>query len=401
MKTLLKRCLVYVKDIIKFVVYSIVDLFIKPSKEIIPRSLLLVRLDAIGDYVLFRNFIEILRTSERYKDYKITLLGNIIWKELSQEIDGELIDEFIFVDRNKFLKNLFYRYRKLKEITSKGYEVLIHPTYSRDFFCSDMIVRAITAKEKIGSIGDLSNIKGWQKRISDKYYTKLIDAKPGILFEFYRNKEFFERLLGIPLEIKRPSIKLKPKKLPFELPTKYAVLFIGGGAGYRKWKIEGFVEIGRFLQKLGYKIVLCGSLQDIADALRFRRLFGEDYFDFVGKTSLVELMYIISNAELMVSNETVAPHLAVALGKPNKVFVISNGNHFGRFTPYPKELTSHYYPIYHPKIEMNLDDFDMLVKNYGSGSRLDINEIGFELVKNKIEAHVCPKIDCKKEVSMG
>ena len=35
-----------------------------PAKTIITKTLLIVRLDAIGDYILFRNFIEEIRKSD-------------------------------------------------------------------------------------------------------------------------------------------------------------------------------------------------------------------------------------------------------------------------------------------------------------------------------------------------
>jgi len=96
------------------------------------KSLLIIRLDAIGDYVLFRNYIEVLKNSEKYKDYKITLVGNIAWKSIAEELDSKYIDNFIWTDREKFEKNFIYRYKKLKKISSKGYDVVINPTYS---FC--------------------------------------------------------------------------------------------------------------------------------------------------------------------------------------------------------------------------------------------------------------------------
>jgi len=80
-----------------------------------------------------------------------------------------------------------YRYIKISKIVARGYEIAIQPTYSRDYY-GDNIVKFVKAKEKIGSVGDLSNIKKWQKNISDRYYTKLLFAKSGIMFEFYRNK---------------------------------------------------------------------------------------------------------------------------------------------------------------------------------------------------------------------
>ena len=93
-------------NLIRFLTYSLINLFISPSKEIKRKSLLLVRLDAIGDYVLFRNFIKLLKKNQKYNDYTITLLGNSVWKNLSKELDYEYVDDFIWLDRNKFHNNL-------------------------------------------------------------------------------------------------------------------------------------------------------------------------------------------------------------------------------------------------------------------------------------------------------
>ncbi len=373
------------KTLIKFIIYYFINLIISPSKEIKPKSLLLIRVDAIGDYVLFRNFIEVLKKSEKYRDYKITLLGNNAWKSLSEELDNEYVDEFIWLDINKFNKDFLYRYKKLQEITSNGYEVVLSSVYSREFFVGDNIIKLINAKEKIGSSGDLSNIRRWQKNISDKYYIKLIPAKDELMFEFSRNKEFFENLLHVKLDNTKPQIDLKSKKLSFELPQKYAILFIGASASYRKWNIERFARVGEYLkEKHSYEIVLCGAPSDSEDAMKFKNNFMGEYIDLVGKTSLIDLLYVIYNGNIIIANETSAPHFAVALEMTN-IFVISNGNHYGRFTPYPKDISENYHVIYHPKIEKDLDDYEKLSNSYGFGSSLDINEISVESIKTKID----------------
>lgn len=372
------------KTPIKLIIYFSINILIKPSKEIKPKSILLLRLDAIGDYVLFRNFIEILKNDERYKDYKITLCGNIIWKELAEYLDNNFIEHFIWIDRKKFTKYPFYRLKKLKEITKQGYELVIQPRYSREFFFEDTIVKLVEAKEKIGCTGDPSNIKKWQKKISDKHYTKLVPAKNQIIFEFYRNKEFFESLLGKKINITKTTINLKEKNLTFDLPKKYAILFIGASAEFRKWNVEGFANVGRYLKdKYGYEIVLCGAPSDNEDAMKFKKCFNGSYVDLVGKTSLVDLLYVIYNGNIMIANETLAPHFAVALGMIN-LFIIYNGNHYGRFTPYPKEVSENYHVIYHPEIENNLDEYIKLSNSYGFGSKLDINEISVERVRKEI-----------------
>lgn len=376
------------KTIVKFIIYYFINILISPSKEIKPKSLLLIRLDAIGDYVLFRTFIKELTCNEKYRGYKITLLGNSAWKSLAVELDREYIDSFIWLDRDKFDKDFLYRYNKLQEIVSVGYEMVLSPVYSREFSYADNIIKLMNAKEKIGSIGDTSNIRKWQKNISDKYYTKLIETDDNLMFEFDRNKEFFENLLHVRLNISKPHIDLKSKTLDFELPQKYAILFIGASSNFRKWKIEGFAQVGMWLkEKYACEIVLCGAPSDSEDALEFGKYFDGDYMDLVGKTSLIDLLYVISNGSLMIANETSAPHLAVALEMTN-VFVISNGNHYGRFTPYPLHVSKNYHVIYHPEIEKDLDDYKKLSNSYGFGSSLDINEINVEYVKNKIDAEV-------------
>jgi len=374
------------KTLIKFIIYYFIKLNIVPAKEIVPKSILLVRLDAIGDYVLFRNFIKVLKESEKYKDYKITLLGNSAWKSLSEELDAEYVNDFIWLDRNKFNKDFVYRYKKLKEIMACGYEVVLSPVYSREFFFGDAIVKLVHANEKIGSIGDTSNIQIWQKKISDSYYTKLISAKDEPIFEFSRNKEFFENFLHVRLDIKKPHIDLKSKKLPFKLPQKYAILFIGASSSFRKWNIERFARVGEYLkEKHGYEIVLCGAPSDSEDATKFKNNFMGEYIDLVGKTSLVDLLYVIYNGNIIIANETSAPHFAVALEMTN-IFVIYNGNHYGRFTPYPKDVSENYHVIYHPKIEKDLDDYEKLSNSYGFGSDLNIDDITKEMVIGKINS---------------
>lgn len=382
----------HIKVFIKFLLHNIIDFLVflqcrtKNQIRHNVKQILLIRLDAIGDYILFRNFIEVLKRNSKYSDYKITLLGNIVWKELAENLDKNYIDNFIWIDIKKFSRNLFYRYKKMIEITSNNYELLIHPTYSRTYD-ADKIVNVVNAKIKIGSIGDLSNIKKWQKKISDKYYTFLIPAKNEIIFEFFRNKEFFERLLDEEIKISKPCVKI-PENYYFSLKLPdldYAVLFISASSKVRKWNIKNFAELAKWIKNnLNYEIVLCGGKEDIKEVNIFEEIYGNHYLNLVGKTTLTDLIFILKNSKMIVSNETSIPHMAVALGLKN-IFVIYNGNHFGRFIPYPSEITTSYFPVYHPEIEKNVENYKVLSNTYGYGSKLDINEISIEDVINKIK----------------
>ena len=143
-----KQLFSHIKVFIKFLLHNIIDFLVflqcrmKNQIRQNAKQILLIRLDAIGDYILFRNFIEVFRKNSKYSDYRITLLGNIVWKELAENLDKNYIDNFIWIDIKKFSRNLFYRYKKMIEITSNNYELLIHPTYSRTYD-ADKIVKVI------------------------------------------------------------------------------------------------------------------------------------------------------------------------------------------------------------------------------------------------------------------
>jgi len=386
-----------IKLILQFFLLELINVAVlvqKSNNKISDRSILIIRLDAIGDYILFRNFIKILKENVKYRDYKVTLVGNIRCMELAQYLDSDYVDKFILIDPVKFHKNLIYRYIELRKITSLGSEIVINPVWSRTYDM-DCVVKVINAKEKIGFKGDLSNINPLIKRISDRYYTYLIDGENNIIFEFYRNKEFFEKLLGYEIKIKKPHIENKKntsQRVKELKDLNYCVLFIGASADFRKWGIENFAKVAEYLkQNYNYEIILCGGVEDVEKTIDFEKIYGRDYRNLVGKTSLIDMIEILSVAKLVITTETFTHHLAVALNV-KKIIVISNGNHFGRFVPYPKEIWENHYTVFNPEIEKDLIKYEKLSNRYGYGSNLDINEITADRVIKEID-----KILYKKE----
>lgn len=139
------------------------------------------------------------------------------------------------------------------------------------------------------------------------------------------------------------------------------------------------------LKNFSFLDIGCGSSGDIG-AEEVKKIFGEKVHGLVGKTTLAELCWIIKNATILLSNETSAPHLAVAMDVP--VVLIYNGNHFGRFTPYPEETTDKYTAVCHPEIEKNLENYQKLSNRPGYASDLDIKEISPERVIRALDARL-------------
>jgi len=365
-------------------IYRLLETLLRPTPRVTKQTLLLVRLDAIGDYLLFRNFFESLKGSRKYAGYQITLLGNVAWKDLCLNLDSEVIDKFIWIDTTRFEGNPLYRLRIMREIVATGYEVILNPVFSRSYYSSDWIVKNIRAGQKIGSSGNLSNMSLRQKNTADKWYTKLIPATTDIVFEFDRNRQFIEQVIESEVDLRIPRIE-SMRGMRDSASSRYAILFVGASAKWRKWPISSFVRVACFLcDQFEMKIILAGGAADVADSNEFENQYRGAITNLVGKTSLVELMNLIAGAQLLVSNETSAPHFAVAVGTP--VIVLYNGNHYGRFVPYPSDVAYRYRAAYHPLIVSDFADYKKRSNELEGVRNLDIREISVESVEAQIDA---------------
>jgi ADP-heptose:LPS heptosyltransferase len=323
--------------IVNFVVLSTIDfLAILKSAKVSKNSLLLVRLDTIGDYILFRNSIEALRRSEKYKHYKITLCGNIAWKELAETFDKKFIDEFIWINTKKLNRNPFYRYKTLRNISRMGFETAIQPTYSREYYTGDAVIRASKAEEKTGSQGDSGYMRPWQKRLSDRWYTRLIPASSGLMMELRRNAEFM-RGLGLTSFLARvPVIDMAGGKIGLIEEREYYVLVPGALQKHRRWPVENFAKLAeKIYHATGWAGVICGGKGEEELGQNLKNLSCAPLHNIAGKTSLPELANIVRDAQMVVANETGTVHIAAATG--TAVVCILGGGHYGRFVPYQVE----------------------------------------------------------------
>lgn len=376
----------------KRLVYRCIDsgikLTTKPTKQ---RKLAIIRTDAIGDYLLFRNFLPLFATHYG----KVTLVGNIAYKDLITEFDSPHIIEFIPIHTTKFQKNIFYRIKTLKYLRTFDFETLINPIFSRDYL-SESLAKFICAKQKIASVGDTSNISYHLKLHFDTIYNTLVSADSRILFEFYRNAEFIKGLMPT-ISIPSYTLTLNHTNIQeFMLPKRYAVFFIGASSAFRKWSLEHFYEVGKWHINQGFSVVICGGKEDYENgeslAYNLNQLdnitqeLDSKAINLCGKTSLGALARVVYNGNHLLSNETSCVHIACAIRHDINIYVVYNGNHLYRFTPYPQGIGSKYYSIYHPTIDKNLAAYGIISNFLQETSRLDINKITPTQVINTIQA---------------
>jgi ADP-heptose:LPS heptosyltransferase len=340
------------------------------KRKVNPGTLLIVRLDAIGDYVLFRNFLETIRKSDQYKSHRITLCGNSIWKDLAIGLDQQFVDEFIWVDP-KELKTQASRITLARKLRYMNFETVINPVYSRDADVEQLVVCS-GAINIIGQTGEQVNISSSIRSIANKYYTHLIPSSREYQFEFYRNREFFENLLNRKISLKRPFINTENGT------EEYITLCPGAGDPARRWNVNSFDKLCRLLLDIlpQCKPVICGSKQDAHLADQLKKNPGVEYMDLTGQLSLMQLTEIFSKSAIIIANDSGPFHIAAALNKP--AVCISNGNNYGRFAPYPPEMNTRSHTVFPPALLRETNE-EIRIRKYGKAHQLlDINSVSVE-----------------------
>ncbi len=117
-----------------------------------------------------------------------------------------------------------------------------------------------------------------------------------------------------------PSLKILPSTI--SLPDKYVVfhLFPGGSRAYlKKWVLNRWIEVGKYLIEKGYTIILSGGKSDYNEAEIVKWKFEHEDIDekFVKNyagISLSDTIYMLGKAKLVVSVDTGIVHLCSAIG---------------------------------------------------------------------------------------
>jgi len=339
------------------------------SRRTRKHATLLLKLDKVGDYILFRNFIEETR-KHIHPLGRLVICGNIAWKELAEKLDQEFVDEFIWVDpiilENE--KNRIKLYRRLRKARCSR---IIYCSYSRTNDIDYIVLRS-GAKEKVAFYGDETNILPIHKKENDAKYTMLIPSPAECMFEFNRNKLFFEYIFNTKIEIDKPYINAKPETENKNNP--YILIFPGAGHEIRRWAASNFAALCVSLfQSYKLPIHVCGSKNEFHYAEEIIARNGSFVINDAGKYSLYETIGIIKNAALVITNDSGPLHISLAVNAP--VLCISNGNHFERFCPYPASMNMPLVTVFPDDFEVKLNDPVLKKSLRCKGSDIDINGI--------------------------
>ncbi len=306
------------------------------------KSLLIVRPDNIGDFLIFSGTLKYY--AQLYSNYSIDIVCKDSVVDLASNCPH--ISTIIPYSPNIWIrKHYFQRYIFIKKLRKKEYDIMIYPVFSRALD-HERINKNVRAKEKIAFDGNFTNDSGGKRFSLNNIYTKIIKSSEKELIELERNMEFLYKL-GFNDKIGELNSKIWLSNIDIESATNiinknnlkdnhFIIISPGATSKTRIWDKKKWIEVSKYLlDTTNYQLILIGNKNDkqlLDDIFNDLKKYHERIINLCNKTTLINLSALTKKARLFIGSESGPIHIAAALKVPN--ICIMGGGHFGRFYPY-------------------------------------------------------------------
>lgn len=297
------------------------------------RRALVVRLDAIGDFVLWTGAARALR-EWMGPQTKVTLAANAVWADLART--QEVADEVWPVERQALEWDGAYRDALRARVTQGQFDIAVNPRWTREMMLADSVIRWSGAPERIGLVGDDMLLPPNERRVADRWYTALHDLSPLPNHESERHAAFL-RAIGVAVpSVPIPRLLDAPADATASRDRPYFVVSPGASLPHHRWPAERFAQLSRAVaERTGWRAVVVGDASEGDIAAQVAAAV-PDARNRAGATSLDALVALIRGARLVLTNDTAAVHIAAATGA--HAVCLGGGWHWERFVPYPATL---------------------------------------------------------------
>jgi ADP-heptose:LPS heptosyltransferase len=300
------------------------------------RHVLVIRPDALGEYILFSGMIAPLR--EKYADARLTFLCTPTVAELAMR--NPAWDAVIVWDHVQAMLNRSYEQSVFYPLLSQTWQTVLYPVTSRETRF-DKLMASLTARYKIGVEGDQTFQSEEETKKGNLVYTRLLISPKSHKSERDRNIAMaFELGLAIGCGLE-PDLCIDAadnriaQKMVEGLEAPPIMIFPGPGGAIRAWGGYRFAQVVKWLREYTpYPVWLCGPKRDALEADAITCVAGdlEGVENHCGKYSIPILAAILQRSKLVIGGECGPLHLAAAVGTPN--LVIMGGGQYGRFFPW-------------------------------------------------------------------
>lgn len=299
------------------------------------RGLLVVRMDGIGDMMLFRQSLDHYADAFGVDLADITVLGCESWKPIADTVFAGY--RVITIDEHAYARKLMYRFRVNLMVRRLAPEVAVCDSYLRRAMMADSLVWGAAAKRAVVSMPYVNEPTRSEFTFYLSQVDEIVDTGPYPTHEIHRHFRFVSAVAGKRIDPVPPQADWPGDAPVVEANGPYAVLNPGSNEPGRRWPFASYVKVAERLLDMGWQVVVVGTRAERWDAELLEDIAKRPgVTDLTGRTSLTDLMGLMKNAGLVISNDTGPAHLSIALGAPTLVIV--GGGHFTSFVPYPENV---------------------------------------------------------------
>lgn len=149
-----------------------------------------------------------------------------------------------------------------------------------------------------------------------------------------------------------PAIRLNPEahqkfqeKLVNFKGQRKIVIHVGAGYPSKRWPVSNFLALAKRIREKGLGVpIFVGGENEKHLVQSFSLDLQRGFLDLVGKTTLAELLYLLSLSDLFIGDDSGPAHLAAAL-KKKLVVVFSGTNDPAKWAPWSPDLRLVRYPV--------------------------------------------------------
>lgn len=295
------------------------------------KKILIIRLSSLGDIILSTHLPRAIRTV--FKDVQIDFMTTKIFSEVlnfNPNINNVILYDksFSALNQNKLISNI---------LANGKYDVVIDLQNN---------IRSNAITKKIAN-----NIYKLPKHRIDKFKivklksSKKLDPIPERYLSVCNKIGVKDDFLGLDIFDENSN-----KISNISINSKTICIAPGAAHNTKKWNLEKYANLSLDMIHLGFKIILLGSKNEIDDCNFIENKINQFYKfennktnqnkiyeNLCGKTSILELSKLISQTELIISNDSGIAHIAAAVNTPQIVIFGSTVTNFG-FEPWRNTL---------------------------------------------------------------
>ncbi|WP_199610399.1 glycosyltransferase family 9 protein [Flocculibacter collagenilyticus] len=269
-----------------------------------PKSICILRLSAIGDVCHAVSTVQAIQRC--YPEASITWIIGKVEAALLAGLPGV---EFVIFDKKQGKQ----AYKQLmQDMKGRLFDVLLHMQVA---FRANLAAHFIPARTKLGFD------KARSKELHSVFINQRIKAQtaPHVLDGF----RAFASAIGVPESAPSWQMPLSDDDISFAqqvIPNHKPTLIISPAASKaeRNWLPERYAAVAEYASSKGFDVLLCGG------PAKLDRALGDDILrhaqcnitDYIGKTSLKQMLALLGRASLVLAPDTGPAHMAVTQGTP-------------------------------------------------------------------------------------